>query len=64
MPAQMKHAWLGFFMYVVCVLKGKSDYFVMGHLLVLQASSQIMVNGISVGEAVAPRLTEKSQSKG
>ena len=38
-PAQMKHAWLGFFMYVVCVLKGKSDYFVMGHLLVLQASS-------------------------
>ena len=27
MPAQMKHAWLGFFMYVVHVLKGKSDYF-------------------------------------
>ena len=26
MPAQMKHAWLGFFLYVVCVLKGKSDY--------------------------------------
>ena len=23
----MKHAWLGFFMYVVRVLKGKSDYF-------------------------------------
>ena len=22
----MKHAWLGFFLYVVCVLKGKSDY--------------------------------------